>query len=103
MIRHVFLYKVASTADPKEIVRILNTLPGKVPGIRTWTLGPHKGAPGGSGDLWDYALVCDFDSMKELEGYSDHPYHLEVVDKLLPMFSARAVCDFEFSPEGARV
>jgi hypothetical protein len=99
MIRHVFLYKVAKGSDPKEIVRILNELPKKVPGIRTWTLGQHQGAPGGSGDLWDYALVCDFDSFKDLEGYSDHPFHLEVVEKLTPMFSARAVCDFEFSPK----
>jgi hypothetical protein len=98
MIRHVFLYKVAPSADPKEIVRILNELPGNVPGIRSWTLGPHQGAPGGSGDLWDYALVCDFDDMKGLESYSNHPFHVEVVNKLLPMFSARAVCDFEFTP-----
>jgi hypothetical protein len=102
MIRHVFLYKVASTASADEIVRILNTLPGKVPGIHSWTLGPHQGAPGASGDLWEYALVCDFASMKDLQSYSDHTYHMEVVDKLLPMFAARAVCDFEFDPAGAR-
>ena len=103
MIRHVFLWKVASGSDPKEIIRILNELPGKVPGIRGWTLGPHQGAPGASGDLWDYALVCDFDSMAGLAAYSDHPFHLEVVAKLVPMFSARAVCDFEFaSAAGSR-
>jgi hypothetical protein len=39
--------------------------------------------------------VTDFDSFEALEGYSNHPYHLEVVEQLMPMFSARAVCDFE--------
>lgn len=97
MIRHIFLYKVAPSADANEILRILNELPKKVPGIRTWTLGKHTGAPGASGDLWDYGLVCDFDSFDELERYSDHPFHMEVVAKLTPMFSARAVCDYEFS------
>lgn len=96
MVRHVFLYKVAPSANPAKIVEILNSLPNKVPGIRTWTLGKHEGAPGGSGDLWDYALVCDFDSFEGLQTYSDHPYHMEVVEKLLPMFAARAVCDFVF-------
>ena len=61
MVRHVFLYKVASGADPKKVIEILNTLPKKVAGIRTWTLGKHQGVPGASGDLWDYALVCDFE------------------------------------------
>jgi hypothetical protein len=96
MIRHIFLYKVAPGADAQEILRILNELPKKVPGIRTWTLGKHTGAPGASGDLWDYGLVCDFDSFEALEQYSDHPFHLKVVEQLTPMFSARAVCDYEF-------
>ena len=98
MVRHIFLWKVAQGADPQEVIRILNELPGKVPGIRTWTLGKHQGAPGASGDLWDYGLVTDFDSFEALQQYSDHPFHLQVVEKLLPMFAARAVCDFEFTP-----
>ena len=101
MVRHVFLWKVAPKADPNEIVRILNELPQKVPGIRSWTLGKHQGAPGGSGDLWDYGLVCDFNSFSVLQSYSDHPFHQQVVEKLLPMFSARAVCDFELSSSAA--
>lgn len=103
MVRHVFLYKVASGADPKKVIEILNTLPKKVAGIRTWTLGKHQGAPGASGDLWDYALVCDFDLLEGLQKYSDDPYHMEVVNKLLPMFSARAVCDFQFDPSTQKV
>ena len=103
MVRHVFLYKVAPGADPQTVTEILNTLPKKVAGIRTWTLGKHQGVPGASGDLWDYALVCDFDSFETLQKYSDDPYHIEVVQKLLPMFAARAVCDFEFNPAKQRV
>jgi hypothetical protein len=103
MVRHVFLYNVASGADSKKVTEILNTLPKKVAGIRTWTLGKHQGSPGASGDLWEYALVCDFDSLDGLQKYSDDPYHMEVVKKLLPMFSARAVCDFEFDPAKQKV
>lgn len=101
MIRHVFMWKVAKGASPDEIFRILDELPDKVPGIRTWSRGRHQGAPGGSGDLWDGALISDFDSMEALQIYSDHPFHQNVVERLLPMFSARAVCDFEL-PAGEK-
>jgi hypothetical protein len=53
MFRHVFLYKVAAGADPKKTVEILNALPAKVPGVRTWTLGQHQPPPGASGGRWD--------------------------------------------------
>jgi hypothetical protein len=98
MIRHIFLWKVAKGADPDEVIRILNELPQKIPGIKGWSIGKHKGAPGASGDIWDYGLTTDFDSMDDLKRYSDHPFHMEVVERLLPMFAARAVCDYELAP-----
>lgn len=102
MIRHVFMYKVAARANSDTIVEILNQLPGKIPGILFWQVGKHVGEPGDSGDTWDYVLICDFADWAGLEKYSADPFHQEVVAKLLPMFSARAVCDFEYlSKEGA--
>ena len=95
MIRHVFLWKVAKGANAQEIIRILDELPGKVPGIRTWSRGRHQGPPGDSGGLWDGALISDFDSWEALARYSNHPFHSEVVSRLIPMFADRAVCDFE--------
>jgi Stress responsive A/B Barrel Domain len=95
MVRHVFMWQVAPDADPDEIVATLNTLPGKVAGIQGWEIGSHQGEKGDSGDPWDGVLVSDFDSFEGLQQYSEHPYHMEVVEKLMPMFSARAVCDFE--------
>jgi hypothetical protein len=100
MVRHLFLWRVASDANADEIVEILNTLPDKVPGIRYWEIGQHLGEKGDSGDPWDGALVSDFDSFEGLQQYSEHPYHMEVVEKLLPMFSDRAVVDYERSDSG---
>ena len=107
MFRHVFLYKVAAGTDPKKTVEILNALPAKVPGVRSWTLDTldqrvdrdqHRSPPGASGGRWDYGLVCDFDTFDGLQTYSSHPSHVEAVKKLLPMLSAHAICDFEFDP-----
>jgi hypothetical protein len=97
MVRHVFAWRVAPGADPNEIVEILNTLPDKVPGIRSWEIGKHQGDTGDSGDPMDYVLITDFDSFDGLDQYSNHPYHHEVVQRLMPMFAARAVVDFERS------
>jgi len=97
MIRHVFLWRVAPGADPREILSILDQLPARIPQIRTWELGAHQGEPDGNGDPWEYGLVCDFDSMDDLEAYTNDPFHQEVVARLLPMFSERAVVDFELS------
>ena len=97
MIRHVFLWKVAPEADPDEVFEILEALPENVPGIRRWSMGRHSGSPGASGGTWDYGLVCDFDSFDALQAYSEHPFHQGVIERLLPLCSDRAVCDFEFS------
>ena len=102
MYRHVFLYKVAPGADLQKITETLNGLPAQIPGIRNWTLGRHRPAPGSAGGRWDYGLVCDFDSFEALQTYNNHPSHLEVVRTLMPLLAANAVCDFEFEPTQVR-
>lgn len=95
MIRHIFLWQVAPGNDPDEIVDILNTLPGKCPGIVGWEIGKNQAPPNENGEPWDGSLISDHESWQALDEYSNHPYHSEVVEKLLPRFSARAVVDFE--------
>jgi hypothetical protein len=95
MVRHIFLWRVAPGNDPDEILEILNTLPENVPGIRGWQVGQHQGEPNENGDPWDGALISEHDSWEALEEYSSHPYHAEVVERLLPRLSARAVVDYE--------
>ena len=84
MVRHVFLYKVASGADPKKLSKFSTLCPKRLPGFAPGRSASIKASPGASGDLWDYALVCDFDLLAGLQKYSDDPYHMEVVKKLLP-------------------
>ncbi len=97
MIRHVFLYKLASAADAERTEKILNALPAGVPGIRGWTFGRHQAPAGARPGRWDYGLVCDFDSFADLQAYNAHPLHKEAVKNLLPMLDGHAICDFEFA------
>jgi hypothetical protein len=94
-VRHIFLWRVAEGSSQTEIVDILNTLPPRLPVIKGWQVGSHAGDPGENGAPWDGALITDFDNWEGLEEYSNDPFHLDVVAKLMPMFSDRAVVDFE--------
>jgi hypothetical protein len=94
MVRHIFLWKVAPGEDLQEIIDTLNTLPEKCPGIVGWEIGDHQAEPNPNGDPWDGALISDHESWESLDEYSNHPYHTEVVEKLLPKFAERAVVDF---------
>lgn len=94
-VRHIFLWRVAEGSSRDEIIEILNTLPEKLPFIQGWSVGNHQGDPNENGAPWDGALITDFASWDDLDRYSTDPYHLQVVEKLMPMFADRAVVDFE--------
>ena len=95
MVRHIFLWRVVEGHDLDEIVATLNTLPERCPGVVGWEIGKHQGEPNPNGDPWDGALISDHESWEALDEYTNDPYHSEVVEKLLPRFSARAVVDFQ--------
>ena len=94
MIRHVFLWKVAPGVDPEEIIRIMNELPPAIPWIRSWQIGKHQG-PKRYENTWEYGMTVDFDSLEDYERYADHPVHKSVVPRVVPLFAARALVDFE--------
>src|SRR5579884_57448 len=94
-VRHVFLWRVESGNDPDEIVNLLNTLPNHCPGITGWEIGRNQAPPNENGDPWDGVLISEHESWEALEEYSQHPYHNEVVGKVVPLMSDRAVVDFE--------
>lgn len=95
MIRHVFMWKLASGESLQGVTEILNALPGRCPGIVGWEISGHQADPNPNGDPWDGVLISDHESWDALNAYTNHPYHVEVVQKLLPKFSERAVVDFE--------
>lgn len=96
MVRHVFAWRVAPGHSGDEIVDILNTLPAEMPDIiKGWDVGQHTGDTGENGSPWDGALITDFDSWAALDAYNNNPFHLSVIERLLPMFADRAVVDYE--------
>jgi hypothetical protein len=97
MIRHVFVWQVAEGQDNDKVIELLNRLSVELEFILDWSIGKHVGAPNENGDPWDGALITDFASWEDLDRYSNAPFHMEIVEQLLPMVSGRAVVDFELA------
>lgn len=98
MIRHAVMFRMASGTEFDDAKGILDELPGKVPQIRGWHVSKNEGRPDdgvGASDFWDILLVADFESWEDLAAYEGHPFHLDVVARLTPMFTARAITDFD--------
>jgi len=94
MIRHVFAWQVADGHDGQKVVEMLTDFSRKVDAIRFFEIGSHTGDPGENGEPWDGVLITDLDTWDDLDLYSNHPAHVDLVAELLPMVKARAVVDF---------
>ena len=94
----MLMFRLAPDADLSHVFEILNSLPDRIPQIAYWQLGLQEGEPDGTDDYWDMSLIADFTCWNDLNIYSKDSYHLEVIEKSMPMFTARAVIDYEFSP-----
>jgi hypothetical protein len=98
VIRHVFVWRVADGYDNDKVLALLDRLSSSSEfTIASWSMGKHVGEPNENGDPWHGALITDFRTWEDLEQYSTAPFHMEVVEELLPMVSDRAVVDFELA------
>lgn len=94
MIRHVFAWQVADGHDGDTVIEMLTDFSKQVDVIRYFEVGSHTGDPGENGEPWDGVLITDFETWDDLDVYSNHPAHVDLVSELLPMVKARAVVDF---------
>ena len=101
MLRHVvlFTWTPEATHDQQRTVAAeLRRLPGLIPEIRGYDVGPDAGLSEGT---YDFAVVADFDDAAGYFVYRDHPAHRAVIDKYLtPIVSSRARVQFEIPAQG---
>ena len=96
MLRHVvlFTWTPEATQDQQQTVAAeLRKLPGLIPEIREYAVGPDAGLSEGT---CDFAVVADFDDAADYLVYRDHPAHRAVIDEYLtPIVGSRARAQFE--------
>ena len=96
MLRHVVLFKWKdgiTTEQTQAVVDRLGRLPGQIPQIAAYSLGPDAGLSEGAAD---FAVVADFASVEDWRAYLEHPEHLRVVEEAVaPVRESRVVVQFE--------
>lgn len=96
MYRHVavFTWKPEATEEQRRTVaEQLMTLPGVIPELRNYRVGPDAGfSPGNA----DFAVVADFADAAAYYTYRDHPAHHAIIDAhIAPIIASRAAVQFE--------
>jgi hypothetical protein len=91
MIRHIVLFTWTEDATDEQKATVtaeLRKLPGVIPQLLAYTVGPDAGLNQGN---HDYAVVADFDSVEDYLVYRDHPRHQAVLaEHIKPILASRA-------------
>lgn len=99
MIRHVVMWKVRENGEPGtgpvnalRVKRALESLNGRIPGLKRLEVGVGASSQPESSEI---VLFSEFESMKALEGYREHPAHMAVVPIVRSVCTERRSVDYE--------
>ncbi len=96
-IQHVVMFRFREGTERSAVDDLamgLRRLPGLIPQIATYALGPDLGISDGS---WDFALSARFATVADFETYRSHPEHQAVVEDLVePITEERRSVQFEY-------
>jgi len=91
MFRHVVLLRWKPEATPEQraaVERGLAALPGRIPEIRSYSIGTDAGVNEGNYDL---VVVADFEDVDDYFVYRDHADHQAVIrEHIAPILAERA-------------
>lgn len=96
-IQHVVMFRFHEGTEPSAVDDLaagLRRLPGLIPQIATYALGPDLGLSDGS---WDFALSARFATEADFQTYRAHPEHQAVISDLIePITAERRSVQFEY-------
>ncbi len=99
MIRHIVMWKLKEHAEgadratnARKVKALLESLNGKIPGMRHLEVGVDFSATTQSADI---VLYSEFDSRAALDAYHDHPAHAAVKDFVGAVRSDRMLADYD--------
>jgi hypothetical protein len=95
MFRHIVLLTWTPEATEEQqagVAAALRELPGLIPEIRSYVIGPDAGINQGNAS---FGVVADFDSAEDYVVYRDHPAHHKVItEHVLPILAGRAAVQY---------
>lgn len=95
MIKHIVMYRLknANEENKEALVRKFLSMDGKITELKSIEAG---GDVLGSERSYDVALVCTFDSIKNMSIYRDHPVHLKVKEYVQSVVALSISVDYEY-------
>lgn len=95
MIKHIVFFKLkdSSLENIEKTAAVLRGLEGKVEQLRGFEVGIDVLK---SARSYDIALVADFDSLEDLEGYQVHPEHKKVIEYMNQVRESSVAVDYEY-------
>ncbi len=91
MIKHVVMYKLKNEADADEMIRRFLSMRGKIEVLKSLYAGKNEVE---SARAYDVALICEFDSLADLEIYASHPVHIPVKEYVHSVIKEAHSVDF---------
>ncbi|MFC6086351.1 Dabb family protein [Sphaerisporangium aureirubrum] len=103
MFRHVVMFTwIAGTTEQQrsDVMAELAKLPGVIPEIRRYDMGPDAGVNPGN---HEFVVVADFGTLEDYLVYRDHPVHRDVIQNVIrPIMASRAAVQYELPALGER-
>lgn len=100
MIKHIVFFGLAEEAEGKSkaenalyIKNELENLIHHIPELKKIEVGINH--PQASADNFDISLYTEFENMKDLQNYVDHPEHKRVAAYVGKVKTSRACVDYE--------
>lgn len=95
MIRHVSLLTWNDDATDEQIQAVataLRRLPGLIPELRDYRVGPDVGIDSGTAS---FVVIGDFDDARGYATYRDHPEHQAVArEHIIPILAGRRAAQY---------
>ncbi len=92
MIRHVVMWRLGDPTQAGVFRDELLSCAGLVPGMQEFSVGIRSEALAATADV---CLVASFTDASALAAYHQHPHHLAVSVRLVPMRVSRELLDFD--------
>lgn len=95
MIRHVVMWKFKPEEQEKmkAFIEGLLALEGKIKELKYMEVGMNKNE---TGKNYDAVLISDFESLEDLQAYSNHPSHKAVSEICKEIRTDRVAVDYEY-------
>ncbi len=101
MMKHIVMFKFQAEANGKTAMENAaaakekaEQLPAQIPQLKK--LEVRLNSPSADPTNYEFALICDFETIDDLNTYQVHPAHVAFGQFIKPLREARACIDYEY-------